>query len=193
MGDGHHSDQCGEHEPCLPVTQVETFCCEVTSCSTQGEGEQDGQPVKRFPFGRVDGVNGQCLLTRVPSRKGRQQREGEDDGGRLQTDPKVVHKVIAYQRADNANHHHREPVDPWHVLPRPELEEQRDEQEAAHDNRRVGQAPVQVYVQEVCGRLAHRGCHDLDDPKEDRDFRNLVQHLPASWLGGRDFFRYGWF
>lgn len=75
------------------LADIETFCYEVTSCCTQGESEQDGQPVERFSFRCVDSVNGQRLLTRIPSRKRRKHRDCEDDSCRHQTDPEIVHRL----------------------------------------------------------------------------------------------------
>ena len=73
-------------------------------------------------------------------------------------DAEVVGEVVGDQRADDADQHDREPVDPRHVAAEPELEEQRDDQEGGHDQRRVGQAEPEVRVEEVRRGLARRWC-----------------------------------
>ena len=54
----------------------------------------------------------------------------------------------------------------------------RDEQRS-HQDRGVGQAEIQVGVQEVRRRLADGGGHDLDDPEVEGHLGDLVQHPPT--------------
>ncbi len=46
----------------------------------RGEGEQDRQPVERFPAERVDAVDREGPLGPVPDREHRQERDAEHDG-----------------------------------------------------------------------------------------------------------------
>jgi hypothetical protein len=118
----------------------------------------------------------------VPDRERRRQGHGEDGGGDGQRHPEVVDEVVGGERADDADEDDGRPVDGRDVAPGPELEEQRRGQPHAHHQRGAGQPQADVAVEEVGGGLAHGGRQDLDDPEEERDFWNLVEH--ASGRGG---------
>ena len=124
-------------------------------------------------------MDGQRPFAAVPERERRRQGDGEHAGGDRQRNAEVVDQIVGGERADHADQHDGQPVDLRNVAPGPELPVQGGDQAGAHDQRRPGQPEAEMVVEEVGGGLADRGGQDLDDPEEDRDLGDLVQHRPG--------------
>ena len=114
-----------------------------------------------------------------PAGEDGRQDDREDDRARGQRHVVVVGHVVGDERAEHADDHHDRPVDARHVAAQPELGGEQDDEQCTGDVRRLRQPEAEVVVEVVGGCLADRGAHDLDDPEEDRDFRDLVEHLAA--------------
>ena len=130
VGDGDGRDQAGEDQRRDQVAEVEPLGGEVAGGGAEREGEEDREPVEGFAAGRVDRVDREGSLARVPGCEDERERDAEDDRGRHERDAEVVGQVVGDLRADDADQDDPEPVDPGHVLPRPELEDERDDQQA---------------------------------------------------------------
>jgi hypothetical protein len=113
--------------------------------------------------------------------RGEDRREDDREGDRAgcQRHVVVVGHVVGDERAEDADDHHHRPVDARHVAAQPELDREQDDEEGTGDVGRLRQPEAEVVVEVVGGGLAHRGAHDLDDPEEDRDLWDLVEHLAA--------------
>jgi len=180
MRAGHCRDHAREDQRGRPVAHVEPLRRQVARCRAQCEREQNRQPVERFAAGRVDRVDGKGSLARIPRRENRGKRDREDNGRRDERYACVVREVVGDLRTHDADQDDTEPVDSRDVLRRPELEDECGDQQRNRDERRLGQAEVEIPGEVVGGSLTDRRAQDLDHPEVDRDFWNLVQHLPAA-------------
>ena len=174
-GDRDDADEPRAQQAGLEVADAQALGDQVADGGAQREGDQDREPVERLTAAGVDRVDRQGLLARVPGQEHQAQQHGEDDRAHLQRHPEVVGEVVREERAEDADQHHRQPVDRRDVAAQPDLEREDREEHHSRDDRRVRQAPVQVHVQEVSRGLPHRRAQDLDDPEEDRHLGDLVQ------------------
>ena len=97
-------------------------------------------------------------------------------GHRVHRRRRVRRSDVADQGADDADQHHRQPVDAGDVLSRPELGDEHGDQDRPHDVGGVGETEAEVFVDVVGEGLPHRRAEDLDHPEVDGDLRDLVEH-----------------
>ena len=128
MQGGDRADHRGHQQRGGRIAQPELLGDQVAGGGTQREGEQDRQPGEPFAAPRVDAVDGQGLLHRVPPGERHRQGEGEDDGGGVQRDPEVVDEVVGDECADHADQDDRQSVDPGDVALCAELDDRDDGQ-----------------------------------------------------------------
>lgn len=124
-------------------------------------------------------MDGERALARVPADEGEGQGDREDRRRDLQGNAEVVGEIVADQCADHADQHDGEPVQARHVGAGPELEEQCDHEQGAHDQGRVGQPEAEIGVEEIGRGFPHRGAEDFDDPEVEGDLGDLVHQLAA--------------
>jgi hypothetical protein len=77
------------------------------------------------------------------------------------------------------------PVDDRDVATKRELHDEQEREQRAGDVGGVDEAEAERVVDVVGSRLADRRAHDLDDPEEEGDLRDLVEHLAAEGEAGR--------
>jgi hypothetical protein len=92
----------------------------------EGEGGHDRQPVEGLAPRRVDGVDGQSALGRVPEREHRREHNGKEAGRHDVRDPKLDVEHVGRHGAEDGNHDHGQPVDPRSVSRRSELQHESD-------------------------------------------------------------------
>ena len=122
----------------------------------------------------------QRALDRVPDPEHDGEDRRENRRARRQRHVVQVAHVVRDQRAEDADDHHHGPVGGREIPAQAELHEQQHGQNGAGDVRGVDEAEAEVVVHVVGSGLADRGAHDLDDPEEEGDLRDLVQHLASS-------------
>jgi hypothetical protein len=127
-------------------------------------------------------VDRERFLDGVPGDEDDREAGRKDGRRRFERDAVVVGEVVADQRADDADQHDGEPVDPGDVAARAELEDERDDQQCGHDVARVRQPEAEVFVEQVGRCLADGRAEDLDHPEVDRDLGHLVEHLTQGRL-----------
>ena len=117
------------------------------------------------------------FLPEIPDQEGKSEKDAEYNGAYLKRHAEPVGQVVRDERSEDADERHGKPVQGGDIFLCAELEEERNRQENTRDDRRAHEPEVQVYVQEVRGRLADRGAEHLDDPEEDGYFRHLAQQV----------------
>ena len=124
----------------------------------------------------------------VPSLRYQQEEDRRDDdreersGHRIGDARAIVHAVGGH-RAEDRDHHHREPVDTGRGIALAQLQPQREPQPEDADRRGERHA---LLAEEVGHRLAHAGGQQLQDPEDRGDLRDLRQGSAcARAVGGR--------
>lgn len=108
----------------------------------------------------------------------------EDDGERsradVEADLELVGEKIGNLGADDADQDHCQPVDPRHVTVHTELDDERDDEQTCHEETRYGRPETDVDGEIVGAGLAERRRHDLDDPEDEGDLGDLVEHVAGT-------------
>lgn len=127
VGNGGNGDTT-EYEDRIQIPKAKLFGRKVAGGRTQGEGKQDSQPVKGLAAGRNNGVDRQCLLQRIPYRKGQREKDRKCDGRRRQRNAELVCQVVGDQGTNDTDQNDGEPVNGRDVFSRLELKKDNDDE-----------------------------------------------------------------
>ena len=110
------SDNRDDYDPCVEVPETQTFCHEISCCSTERKGEKDSEPIKKLSsFGKY-GMDGKGLFLGIPQSKDSRKQDTEYDSAYFQRNPHTVGEIIRYERSENADEDYRSPVGNRHVF-----------------------------------------------------------------------------
>jgi nitronate monooxygenase len=126
--------------------------------------------------GSDDCVNGEGSFPGVPGPENNAEQYCEYGRARVKADSETIGQHVSQLRADHADQHDGEPVDPRYIGSFAELRSERGSQHGKRDCYRQRGAEADMDSKVVGTRLADRGGQDLDCPEGDCDLRNLVLH-----------------
>jgi hypothetical protein len=126
-------------------------------------------------------VDGERLLGQVPEREDGGQRNGEERSRHEVGDAQPDMQDVCCHSAEDSDHGHSEPVDPWHIAARRELQRERTHQsDAPQGNRNHWRQPVHEVVR---ARLTHPGGQPLGDPEGDGHRWDSDRSLSKAGMG----------
>ena len=147
----------------------------VTNRGTQGEGDQNCEPIEQLSRPRDDAVDRQGPLAREPNAEDDGQGRREDARAHGERNTQIIREDVGVERASHAEHDDRQPVDERHIAVEAQLPAQNHGEYHREDERGRVQTDTQSHVDPVGEALTHGRAQDLDDPEPHRDLGHLAQ------------------